>query len=234
MSSYRQFSVKGVSAKFSIDNEQEDFEIKYAKKYEKPAIEEFLQTAKEYESPHIFDIGANMGIYSILLDQSQPNSRIVAVEPYPPNTYKLLQNIIYNNSNIKILQVPISDKEELTQLSSSSDEFQTDGTVQIGDTGKVFVYTKTLNNIFRDDLNPPDIIKIDVEGAEGKVFRGLKDFISDIDIIFYELHISKFGNAISDFNDDASSIHELIDKEGFTREVVMDRGEEQIWKASQI
>jgi hypothetical protein len=74
--------------------------------------------------------------------------------------------------------------------------------------------------IQREDLAPPDVMKIDVEGAEVRVLRGLRETLSQDGprAIFLELHHSNDGELRSarDYNDDPDEVFELLSEFGYT------------------
>lgn len=228
---YRRLDVNNKSALFTVNNLGDFVELEYVANHERTVLTDFLEVVKEYQSPTIFDIGANIGIYSLLANQANPEASIVAIEPYPTNAYQLLHNIKLNSADIDLVQTVISDAEEPVPMSGLKEDLTTDGTVSVRESGNIFSYSKTLPDLIdRGVWNVPNIIKIDVEGAEGKVFRGLAPIIDEIDILYYELHLENPSN-IYTFDDDVESILNLFDDNGFSREQLTDHGEREIWKA---
>ena len=67
-----------------------------------------------------------------------------------------------------------------------------------------------LDNFFSKQKNKPDVIKIDVEGAEMLVLKGMKELLEKRDLIlFLEIH----GNKLDKFNTTSEEIISfLIDR----------------------
>lgn len=128
----------------------------------------------------VFDIGSNRGdAVSVALNKGY---RVVAIEPGPKVFGELVKNFIYNN-NVIPLKFAVSDSDEQIVefyeaeedgLSSINKEWLTSDSMPYGD--KSF-RTITANTITIDTLvkiyGKPNIIKIDVEGAEWLVFKGM-------------------------------------------------------------
>lgn len=232
---FKRLTVNETSANFVINDISDYMALKSTSEMERIVIADVIDSINKYDAPIFFDIGANIGIYSILLAKANTKAEIVAFEPYPINAYRLLQNIKLNDADIDLFEIAISNKEMPVHFSNSIFDFgdmNADPTTKLTDSGNLYVYSKTLSSLIQqENLQIPNIIKIDVEGAEGKVLRGLIPFIEDIDIIYYEIHLHENGNSIYEYNDDIKDVHNIIDKNGFSREKMADRSITQMWKA---
>jgi FkbM family methyltransferase len=70
----------------------------------------------------IIDMGANIGIYTILLSHIYPNAKIIAIEASPTTFEMLKSNCKLNNllhllsseSNVLFINKAISDKDDMT------------------------------------------------------------------------------------------------------------------------
>ena len=130
-----------------------------------------------------WDIGANVGLYSVLLASKYPNSRVVAFEPNMKVHSLLKKNLSLNKlSNIVIEEVALSKLigkgKLLTQesrlgagkLDLNPDKFESDMNLTVT-TGKAFL-----------KLHPeliPNLVKIDVEGHEPEVIQGMLEVIQE-------------------------------------------------------
>lgn len=131
----------------------------------------------------LFDIGANRGDATIAGLEKGYN--VVAIEPAPIIFAELVKNFIYNRRVVP-LKVAVSDSDnqrvefyeaQEDGLSTLNKEWLTDETMPYN--GKPF-RTIQANTITMDTLvriyGVPDLIKIDVEGAEWSVFKGMTEY----------------------------------------------------------
>lgn len=129
----------------------------------------------------LFDIGANRGD-ATAAGLSKGFDKIVAAEPAPRIFSNLVKAFIYNPSVIP-LKVAVSDSNneriefyeaEEDGLSTLNKDWLTDETLPYA--GKPFrtvsAITITIDRLV-ELYGEPDLIKIDVEGAEWSVFRGM-------------------------------------------------------------
>lgn len=126
----------------------------------------------------VVDIGANRGEFSLAASSLNPSANIIAFEPNP-NIASILKRDLERNSitNIELRECGLSDEEAVLTLhvpyvnsgSASFGGFQSDGY----EISRIPVHTgdEELNGI------EPDFIKIDVEGYELRVLRGLRQTI---------------------------------------------------------
>ncbi len=122
----------------------------------------------------VFDVGANAGYYTILASRlAGPEGRVVAFEP-------LERNLAYLRRHVEMNQA-----DNVTVLASACSDVSGTATFEIGENiamgrlsdvapsgASVTVPTVTLDEIAERLELVPDVIKIDVEGAEMAVLRG--------------------------------------------------------------
>ncbi|MBY0425027.1 MAG: FkbM family methyltransferase [Cytophagales bacterium] len=176
--------------------------------YKHPHPEEgelMLINAIAKNSSCVIDVGANTGLYSIIASKSNPNLKIIAIEPHPGNVKRLKKNIQLNNiTNVNIIEKAVGDTEKtihfnipetlaISDTSSADSKFshQTySGKLQWKE---IPVQQISLNSLMESiDLNSVEIIKIDVEGYEMNVFEGAKRFIETFQpIIICEIFLDE-------------------------------------------
>ena len=126
-----------------------------------------------------YDIGSNWGWFSLLLASKEGFRGVVhAFEPFP-SSYRDLCSVIEQASltgRVKPHDIAVSDRAGSVQM-HLSDHFQS-GTAQMEEspakTGQI--KTATLDAL---GLEPPALIKVDVEGSEAKVFKGGRRLLSE-------------------------------------------------------
>jgi FkbM family methyltransferase len=148
-------------------------------KYENPVqevVSRMLDTGNVF-----FDIGANIGFFSLLAARIVGSTGAVyAFEPVPENAALVEKNARFNKfDNIKIFKLAMASttgKEELLLARyAGGASLKTAGTPP-DHSGSIIVETSTVDDFLQaQKVRPPDIVKIDVEGAELDVLHGMVD-----------------------------------------------------------
>jgi FkbM family methyltransferase len=155
----------------------------------------------EIENPLILDIGANLGAYSIPLAKSLQNKggKIIAFEPQRIVFYQLCANVILNRlenyyainsavgkSNGEI-EMPEIDYENNANIGAFSIEKKYREFQGVEGSMKKFNTKVPLINLDSFDIEKsPALIKIDVEGYEANVLKGMKKILNYKPTIFFE------------------------------------------------
>ena len=138
------------------------------------------------ESPKaiFMDIGANVGHHSIFL--SKFASQVLAFEPYPKVNMQFKQQIAHNNiSNIQIFETGLSDRRETLNYYAPTGNNEGIGSFDESSIGKGNTSYGKLELQEGDQVIESDswknikLIKIDVEGFEKKVIKGLSRTIEE-------------------------------------------------------
>ena len=130
------------------------------------------------------DIGANVGHHSIFL--SKFASQVLAFEPYPKVNMQFKQQIAHNNiSNIQIFEIGLSDRCETLNYYAPTGNNEGIGSFDESSIGKGNTSYGKLELQEGDQVIESDswkdikLIKIDVEGFEKKVIKGLSRTIEE-------------------------------------------------------
>jgi len=159
----------------------------------------------------IFDIGANIGLYTLFIGRYLKNGKIFSFEPNPLAFKKLKKNIEENSiRNVFLFQSAVGGKVEKKILR----EYSTSTTIsritdsQTNNLKGHWVEVITLDSIIEKHKIPTiNILKIDVEGYEDEVLRGVEKYFDRIQRIVVECHGEK----------KADLVEELLSKSGFKR-----------------
>jgi FkbM family methyltransferase len=127
-----------------------------------------------------FDIGANIGLYSLPVALEFPETKIFAFEPHPVNALCLKNSILENRiDNLSLQEFGLSDKEGVATL--YLDESDSGGHSLISSnmwnnkrtTKEIEIKLHCLDEWFVEKkISALDVLKIDVQGAEPAVFDG--------------------------------------------------------------
>lgn len=121
---------------------------------------------------NVLDVGANAGFYTLMFSRLVGKSgHVWAFEPLAENANNLLSHIRLNDViNATVVQAAVSDKAGLVGFDVASSNSM--GAIS-DKRGDYMVPTVTLDDLIGIGLVPvPDLIKLDVEGAESLVLSG--------------------------------------------------------------
>lgn len=124
----------------------------------------------------IYDIGANVGFYSILAAHlTGPKGKVYAFEPLKRNVEYIRRHAALNRfTNTDVFEAAVSDHSG----EASFDLGISIATGHLSDTGRIKVPLLSLDDLLSArDIAPPDTMKVDVEGAEYAVFQGAQKLI---------------------------------------------------------
>jgi FkbM family methyltransferase len=125
----------------------------------------------------VFDIGANVGFYTLLASELVgPDGEVFAFEPLPRNLNYLRKHLEINKvNNVTVIEAALSDKSGLAFF----DPGPRGEMAHIASSGRIQVKTYTLDDLFElGHLPLPKFIKMDIEGAEFDALCGAKSLLS--------------------------------------------------------
>lgn len=157
------------------------------------------------------DIGANIGVYSILAS-ANAGAYSVAAEPVPATYSSLVRNVKLNDAEDKIsaLQCGIGDKETTLKFTDNYDTINGVAVDQNSDENTISVPVKTLDTVFTD--KKPVLLKIDVEGYEWQVLQGAQSVFADSTLKAVIIEINGSGQAYGIADEE---IHKFMLSHGF-------------------
>jgi FkbM family methyltransferase len=136
----------------------------------------------------VFDVGANIGLYTVLLGKLVgPTGRVWSFEPFPPVMNYLRQNVKLNQlNNVILVEKAVAENEgtvDFHVFSEGSDVYNSLGAAnrpaeQLHAVRRIPVPVTTLDAIADESgIETIDLLKIDVEGAEELVLKGAEQII---------------------------------------------------------
>jgi FkbM family methyltransferase len=126
------------------------------------------------------DIGANVGFFSLLFASLVgPSGKVIALEPQPRAYGRLVENLALNQ-RLKADVRRVAASDTVGQLYFYCGPAEHSGIASLrplgGSPERITVPTATGDSLFRE-CEQIDLIKVDVEGAETLVLRGLSSAI---------------------------------------------------------
>ena len=143
----------------------------------------------------VLDIGANIGIMSVLLGRKLPNVSVYSFEPIPEN-FAVLYKVCsaYSLQNVQCHQIALGNKKgQLKMIMPTHGSARMQGLSHVveeeNEVGEVYkVEATTLDAFFENSTDKITGIKIDVENFEYYVLDGAINIIKrDRPIIYAEL-----------------------------------------------
>lgn len=133
----------------------------------------------------VYDIGANIGYHTVGL--AKTSKRVYAFEPNEKNLRLLHINTAHDN-NVEILECAVSDAVGTTNISNFElGTMGNYGECKLSNEGQPCHKTSIDHMVENNQIEPPHLIKIDVEGHEYEVFKGMENTVKNhLPVIFYE------------------------------------------------
>jgi FkbM family methyltransferase len=164
------------------------------------ALERFIEPGQV-----VYDVGANIGFFTILCARlTGPEGKVFAFEPMPQNAEALRHNISLNGlDNVVVVQKALSCESGTANLflspHSAFHSLDVEGASKrenLGpQAGEISVETITLDEFVAEDpARVPDLIKLDVEGAEVLALQGMRETLRSAEpLLLCELHGTHAG-----------------------------------------
>jgi len=132
-----------------------------------------------------FDVGANIGVYSIYAALRHPRARVIAFEPESANLHLLRDNVVQNGlqERVQVHSTALGRRSGLTTLhlqdftpGSALHTVSREALSRTREERPIIwrqgVYEMTLDEFCRETGFSPNCLKIDVDGTEADVLSG--------------------------------------------------------------
>jgi FkbM family methyltransferase len=177
---------------------------------EAPIIEDLLSELKPDDV--VYDIGANVGTYTCFLSKRLQLNQVVAFEPHPSNLASLRSNLELNNTDAIVIERALSDTNGTAELEvASQDKGGGKHSLAIDSDEETITVELAAGDqlIESGEIPAPTVLKIDVEGAEYQVLRGLKQTLQNdlCRLIYLEVH----PNTLNEYNTSSKDIEKLLE-----------------------
>ncbi|MEA5554215.1 FkbM family methyltransferase [Anabaena cylindrica UHCC 0172] len=190
------------------------------------------------EGDCIFDLGANIGLFALFLNQLPTRLEIYSFEPIPDTFAVLSENVkLHSLNDISLFNYGLSSENNPEQIFTFYPNMAGNSTTKPDDTiadeddildrdsnaekvenlyqhlfaekTQIKCAIRTLSSVIEElKIESIDLLKIDVEGEEYEVLKGIE-----------EKHWSKIKQIIGEFHDKAGRLEKvktLLSKHGFT------------------
>ncbi len=189
-----------------------------------PETLEWIESFKSEKKIIFWDIGSNIGLYSIYAALKHTNIEIISFEPSTSNLRVLSRNISINNleNKIKICQIPLTDKSNEFQMMNEKHFIEGSALNSFGKNedfeGKIFspktkyqLFGTSINSLIDNNiLKTPNYIKIDVDGIEHFILKGANSYLDNSEIRGISIELNE------NFKDQFNSVLKIMGKSKFS------------------
>jgi len=154
--------------------------------HEQAALQRWLSPGDVF-----YDIGANVGFFTTLAARvTGAEGMVYAFEPNPACVRQIRRNAVLNAfEHIEAFETAVSSAPGRTKL-KLNDISGTSTIIRLDGKGEIDVAMTTVDEFIRSrQARPPDLVMIDVEGAEIEVLKGMQETLErHLPIVMVEVH----------------------------------------------
>ena len=219
---YKKINILNTKTSFFIPNRLVEWRVDTFFTKE-PETLEWIDGFEKKDNLIFWDIGANIGLYSIYNVIKNKNSVSISFEPSSSNLRVLTRNISINRleDNIKVFPLPLTNKVNQFQIMNESDFVEGGSLNSFGEKfnfeGEIFenkmnyqIYGTSINYLIKNNiLEIPDYIKIDVDGIEHFILEGASKYLENKKIKSLSIEINE------NFKEQYEKVMEIMKKNNF-------------------
>ncbi|WP_276135008.1 FkbM family methyltransferase [Polluticoccus soli] len=162
----------------------------------------------------VFDIGANVGIISVLLAKAmKPRTKIYSFEPVPSTFVMLADNARVQDGNAAVIANNLAISNGVGDIFFTNRTTHTiNNILRSPEQGAISVKATTVDVFCKENNVTPNVIKVDVEGAEFFALEGMTKTLQQNDcIVLVEIHKSM----LADFGVDKQKFVLFLERIGY-------------------
>jgi FkbM family methyltransferase len=215
--SYKSIKILNKNISFFTPNKITEWRINTFFQKE-PETLEWIDSFESKSKIIFWDIGGNIGLYSIYAALRHPNIEIFTFEPSTSNLRVLSRNISLNklNDKVKICQFPLTDKnnsfllmkensfEEGGSMNSFGENYDYNGNIFTSN-NQYKIYGTSINYLIDNNiLEVPNYIKIDVDGIEHLILKGGNKYLNNSLIKSVSIELNE------DFSEQFNEVNKIL------------------------
>ena len=220
--SYKTINILNKKVNFFVPNQISQWRVETFFTKE-PETLEWIDSFNDNKKIIFWDVGANIGLYSIYAALKYSDIEIISFEPSTSNLRILSRNISINKleEKIKICQLPLTKDQNQYLMFEESEFIEGYALHTFGagiNLGKGPMQSKNRYKIFGTNINYliennilsiPNYIKIDVDGIEHLILEGASDHLDNSEIRSMSIELNE------NFKDQVNSVLKIMDKSNF-------------------
>jgi FkbM family methyltransferase len=165
-----------------------------------------------HEDDLFVDVGANVGVYTVLASGVK-GSRCISFEPIPKTFLNLQNNIAINNigDKVKALNMGVGNKKQVLKFSKNLNSSVNHVISESENNNDIIeIQVDSLDSILEAEF--PSILKIDVEGYEMMVIEGAMQTLKKESLKAIIIELNGLAN---NYGFDEQKIHQILISNGF-------------------
>jgi FkbM family methyltransferase len=187
----REVTTEDGSLRFVISDPLEEYRVKTLRTKEPETIAWIDRWLSDDpgQPTQFWDVGSNIGIYTLYAASRNPRLRVMSFEPFFKNFVRLKANVELNRlGNVTPLFFALGNSTGLTPFAVRDQRFGASGNVLAApgdakaptDDGSIteMMLQITGDDLLRMNLPAPNFLKIDVDGLEWEIIDGMRDVLA--------------------------------------------------------
>lgn len=185
----RTVETRGVRISLQCDNQVTHYRWKNYNEKEPETLDWLDRCLKDGDT--LFDVGANIGAFTLYAALRYPRLRVVSFEPEYSNLHLLRDNVLVNGlqDRVQVYAIALSDRTGVSQLyiqdtlPGSALHTESVEVLERTLTGHSVVWREgvsamTLDDFCRQTETQPQVLKLDVDGTESRILEGAQKTLS--------------------------------------------------------
>lgn len=217
----KSISIRSQKLQFGASADAEAKTLDYIANNERDVISGLLDSIQRDDV--VYDIGSNIGVHTCFAAATDRARTVVAFEPYEPNVAALKRNLAINDLDAEVVPQPLNDETTKVPFKRPAEPEPGHQISAIypenNATTELRQAVRGADLVTNGEIPPPNVVKIDVEGADLKVIRGLEDLLAKqaCHTVFCEVHLPSWVDrpAVTDFGAEATEIELTLRDLGF-------------------
>lgn len=196
--------VEGKTVRFHVNNHVEKFRLQKLGG-EKKQLLSLLDMLREGDV--FYDIGSSVGAWSIPAALKDSKGKVISFEPDPENLDRLRKNYELNSiTNFEIMPIAVGDEPGEMELFTAGAYAASPSLRPVNKiSSSIQVRIEVIDNLLhRREIPAPDVVKIDIEGAEMMALRGMSQLLSShqkpriLELELHPLFLPAFGTNVTE------------------------------------
>jgi len=211
------------SASVHMETDGEVLSVFHTLRKEEEMLEDFIDDIEADDV--VWDVGANLGVFALLAADRAVDGRVVAFEPFRPTAGRLEENVELSDpvAPVDIATNALWNETGWTELGIDRNELGTQTPTLDPRPGQdeIIAYQVVGDDLVDEGQQPaPDVLKVDVEGAELPVLDGVERTLDDCRLGYVEAHSALWGG-----EDSGRDLEDRLERHGFEVDVERQGGQ---------